>query len=161
MPLLRATRSSQNVQVSEFVVNFSDTMVDAAGVLKDMLAVTAGDVFKAANLPPGAQVVGGEVQVEVAGVGPTAYTVEVGHTTDGLPGTFANSLLGATSLLGAVGTRAALTLTSALVNPGFISAVPNDVYIRLIRSVAVASAGKFTLRVMWVMRGRADEAVPS
>lgn len=159
MAKLVPTRQSQNVQVAEFVANFSDTMVDAAGVLKDMLAVTAGDVFKAINLPKGAQVVGGELQVEILGVGPTAYTVEVGHTTDGLPGTFANSMLGATDVKTAVGTRTALVLTSALVNPGFQSAVPNDVYVRIIRSVAVATAGKFTVRVMFVVRDKGNEVI--
>jgi hypothetical protein len=156
--LLQTTRGSQNVQVAEFVASFNDTMKDTSGALKDMAAVTAGDVFKAINLPPNAEIIGGEVQVEVAGVGPTAYTVEVGRSADGVAFTEA-ALLAATSLLTAAGTRTALTLTDADVNPGFQSAVPNDVYIRLIRSVAVATAGKFVLRVMFVQRGKVNEAV--
>jgi hypothetical protein len=161
MSKLLAARGSQNVQEAEFVASFSDTMVEVGGVLKDMLAITTGDVFKAIQLPPNAEIVGGEVQVEVQGVGPTAYTVEVGTSSDGTAANFSNTLLGATSLLTAIGTRTALVLTSATVNPGLQSANPNDLFIRLIRSVAVATAGKFVLRVMFIQRGKVDEAVPS
>ncbi len=151
-------RGSQNVQVAQYVCSWNDTQTDVNGVLKDMGAVTAGDIFKAIQLPPNAEVIGGELQVEVQGVGPTAFTVEVGTSTTGTD--FANTFLGATSLLTAVGTRTALTLTGAAAFPGLMSAAFNDVYIRLIRSVAVASAGKFTIRVMFITRGKANEAVP-
>jgi hypothetical protein len=171
MAQLIPSRGSQNVQVAEFVCNWNDTMKDSSnlnasnpalsGVLKDMGAITTGDLFKAMNLPPNSEVIGGSLQIDVAGVGPTAYTVEIGHTTDGLVGTFVASLLGVTSLLSAVGTQAVLVLTAAAVNPGFQSATPNDVYIRLIRSVAVATAGKFVIRVMFVLRNKMNEASPS
>lgn len=161
MAKILTTRGSQNVQVAEFVASFSDTMVNADGTLKDMLAVTTGDVFKAINLPPNVEVIGGEMQVEVQGVGPTAYTVEVGTSSDGTAANFAATFLAATSLLTAVGTRTALTLTSATSYPGLMSASPNDIFIRLIRSVAVASAGKFAVRVMFIQRGKIDEAVPA
>lgn len=159
--LLRTTRSSQNVQVAEFVVSVADTMYDVAGTLKTMTAVTTGDVFKAINLPPNVEVIGGEVQVEVQGVGPTAYTVEVGTSSDGSAANFAATFTSTVSLLGAVGARTALTLTGAASYPGLISANPNDIFIRLIRSVAVATAGKFALRVMFIQRGKSDEAVPA
>lgn len=162
MTTLRASRSSQPIQSAEFVVSFSDNMVEVGGVSKDMLSVTAGDVFKAINLPPNAEIIGGEVQVEVQGVGPTAYTVEVGTSSDGTAANFVNGLSGGTvDLKGAIGARTPLVLTAAAVNPGLQSANPNDVFIRLIRSVAAASAGKFVLRVQFVQRGRADEAVPA
>ncbi len=157
MALLQTARGGQNVQVAEFVCAWNDTMKDVNGVLKDMGAITAGDIFKAANLPPNAEVIGGEVQVEVQGVGPTAYTVEVGTSTTGL--NFAATFTGAVDLLGAVGARTALTLTSAVSYPGLLSSVPNDVFVRLIRSVAVATAGKFVVRVMYITRGKLDEAV--
>lgn len=157
--LLQTARGGQNVQVAEFVCAFNDTMKDVAGVLKDMLSVTTGDVFKAVNLPPNVEVIGGEVQVEVQGVGPTAYTVEVGTSSDGSAANFAATFSGAVSLLGAVGARTALTLTSAASYPALMSQVPNDVFIRLIRSVAVATAGKFVVRVMYITRGKLDETV--
>lgn len=150
---LQAARGSQNVQVAELVVDFADTMVDVAGVEKSMSAVTAGDIFKAINLPPNAEVIGGDVQVEVQGVGPTAYTVEVG-THDGA--SFTATYSGAVDLKGAVGARTALTLTAAA-----ITGVLNNIHMRLIRSVAVATAGKFVVRVMFVTRGKVNEAVPS
>lgn len=158
MAKIIAARGSQNVQVAELVVAYNDTMVDVNGVTKDMGAVTAGDIFKAVNLPPNAEVVGGEVQIEIQGVGPTAYTVEIGTSTNGT--TFAATFSGAIDLLGAVGARTALTLTGAAAFPGLMSAAFNDVYMRLIRSVAIASAGKFVLRVMFVTRGKVNEAVP-
>jgi hypothetical protein len=161
MAKILPTRGSQNVQEAEFVCNWNDTMAEVGGVLKDMGAITAGDVFKAVQLPPNVEIIGGEVQVEVQGVGPTAYTVEVGTSSDGTAANFSNTLLGATSLLTAIGTRTALTLTSASVNPGLQSANPNDLFIRLIRSVAVATAGKFVLRVQFIQRGKIDEAVPA
>jgi hypothetical protein len=161
MALLQTGRGSQYVQNMEFVHNWNDTMVEVGGVLKDMGAITAGDVFKAVNLPPNAEIVGGEVQVEVQGVGPTAYTIEVGTSSDGTAANFTNNMLGVTSLLTAIGTIASLVKTAAAVNPGLQSASPNDVFIRLIRSVAVATAGKFVLRVQFVERNRVNEAVPS
>lgn len=147
------TRGSQNVQVAECVISVADTMEDVAGVVQDMTAVTTGQIFKAMNLPPNAEIIGGEVQVEVQGVGPTAYTVQVG-TYDGssFTGTYSSTV----DLLGAVGARTALTLTVAA-----ISGTLNNIYLRLIRSVAVATAGKFVVRVMYVQRGKIDESVPS
>lgn len=155
--LLTQIRGSQPVQVAEFVCAFNDTMRDVNGVLKDMGAVTAGDVFKAISLPPNVEVVGGEVQVEVQGVGPTAYTVEVGTSSDGT--TFAATFSGAVDVKGAVASRTALTLTAAAAYPALMSQVPNDVFIRLIRSVAVASAGKFVVRVQFVTRNKMNEVI--
>lgn len=159
MAKILATRGSQNVQMAEFVHSWNDTMVDVNGATKDMGAVTAGDVFKAIFLPPNVEVVGGEIQVEIQGVGPTAYTMEVG-TLDAAGTTFAATFSGVISLLTAVGTRTALTLTSAVSYPALMSAVPNDIAVRLIRSVAVATAGKFVVRVMFIQRGKINEAVP-
>jgi hypothetical protein len=160
---VRTSRGGQNVQIAEFVASWSDTMADVTGTLKDMTSITTGDVFKACSLPPNVEIVGGDVQIEVQGVGPTAYTLEVGSSTDGTAANFSNQLSGGTTidLKGAVAARTALTLTSATSFPALMSQVPNDIYIRLIRSVAVATAGKFALRVMYIQRGKVDEAVPS
>jgi hypothetical protein len=163
MSTLRASRSSQNVQVAEFVASFSDSMADVTGTTKDMLSVTAGDVFKAIQLPPNVEIIGGNVQIETQGAGPTAYTLEVGTSSDGTAGNFSNKLsnAGTFDLKQVAGTKLDLTYTDTSVNPGLQSANPNDVYIRLIRSVAAATAGKFVLRVMFIQRGKADEAVPA
>ena len=158
MSKLIAARGSQNVQVAELVVAFDDTMVDVNGDEKDMGAVTAGDIFKAINLPPNVEVIGGEVQVEVQGVGPTAYTVEIGTSSDGT--SFAATFTSTVDLKGAVGARTALTLTGSASYPGLMSATYNDIYMRLIRSDAVATAGKFFVRVMFITRGKVNEAVP-
>jgi len=161
MALLQTARGAQYVLESELVINWNDTMVEVGGVTKDMGAVTAGDVFKAVFLPPNSEIVGGEVQVEVAGVGPTAFTIEAGTSSDGTAANFVNNMLGVSDLKAAVGVTYPLVKTAAAVNPGLQSAVPNDVFIRLIRSVAVATAGKAVLRVQYILRGKINEAVPS
>lgn len=79
MSLKQATRGAQPVMSAEFVFSFNDTMKDTAGALKTFGSVfTDAGVFEVINLPQGAVVVGGELIVEEAGVGPTAYTAAVG-----------------------------------------------------------------------------------
>jgi len=160
MAKIFGARGSQNVQVAEFIHAWNDTMVEVGGVLKDMGAITTGDVFKAINMPPNAEVIGGEVQVEILGVGPTNYTMEVGTSSDGTAANFAATFSSTVDLKGAVGARTALTLTGAASYPGLLNAVPNDIFVRLIRSAAVATAGKSVLRVMFITRGKVNEAVP-
>ena len=98
----------------------------------------------------GAVIVGGELIVETQGVGPTAYTVSVGNSSS------ATAYLAATDLKAASGTRTALLLTSALgSNDG------KNVRITIASTVANASAGKFRIRVMYTIDGKANEVNPS
>jgi hypothetical protein len=94
-------------------------MVEVGGVLKDMLAVTAGDVFKAIQLPPNAEIVGGEVQVEVQGVGPRPTRWKSARLRTARQRT-SPTRFGATSLLTAIGTRTALTLTARRSTPASV-----------------------------------------
>lgn len=150
MPLLTKTRTAQRIQAAEFVANFNDTMVDVNGVTKTFGSVF-GDAgtFEVINLPMGAVITGGELIVETQGVGPTAYTVSVGHSDS------ATALLGATSLLASSGTRTALTGLGLACNDG------KNVRIAIASTVANASAGKFRIRVQYTMDGRAEEVVSS
>lgn len=150
MPLLTKTRTAQRIQAAEFVANFNDTMVDVNGVTKTFGSVF-GDAgtFEVINLPLGAVITGGELIVETQGVGPTAYTVSVGHSGS------ATALLGATSLLASSGTRTALTGLGLACNDG------KNVRITIASTVANASAGKFRIRVQYTMDGRAEEVVSS
>lgn len=149
MALKQATRSAQWVKSADFVFSFNDTAKDSvSGALKTFGSVF-GDaiVLDAINLPPGAVVIGGELIVEVAGVGPTVYTVAVG-----VAGTPAG-LLAATSLLAAG--RTALTGLGLLANDG------QNVRITIASTVANATAGKFRLRIEYVQDGAADVTNPS
>jgi hypothetical protein len=133
---------------AEAVFSFNDTMRDINGVLKTF-GSSFGDagVFDIINLPLGAVVVGGELIVETAGVGPTAYTVAIGHSGS------STAFLAATDLktLG----RTALTGLGLAANDG------KNVRITIASTVANATAGKFRIRVNYTTDGRITEVNPN
>jgi hypothetical protein len=156
-----ATRTTQRLQVAEFVFNFNDWAVDAvdgakktfgstpaltADPLESGLTGTVGATltFDAIPLPVGAVMVGGAVIVETAGVGPTAYTITVGTAAS------ATAYLASTSLLAAG--RTALLLTSPLA-----SNAGQNVRIAVNSTVANATAGKVRIRLDYTIDGKADE----
>lgn len=158
MSALKATRGAQRVLTAEFVFDVSTAVADtmpttvgntiggatpaynAAGVA---IGSVGTNVYEVINLPVGAIVVGGEVAVETAVVGPTVSTVSVGDSGS------ATRYLGATSMLAAA--RTALVPTGLVGTGGNIRITVNN-------TVAVATAGKVSVRVSYVVRGRADEA---
>jgi hypothetical protein len=148
MALLRAARTAQSPLVAEFTFNFNDTMVDVAGATKTFGFVQADQgTFEVIPLPPGAIITGGEVIVEVQGVGPTLYTINVGNTGS------ATAFASAVDLKGAVGTRTALTGLgfNAVANAG------GNVRIAIVSTVAAASAGKARVRVEYTVDRRATD----
>lgn len=146
MSVLKATRSAQWPLLSEFTFNFDDTMLDINGVSKSFGSTyTDAIVTQAINLPEGAVIVGGEVVVETAGVGPTAYTVSLGDSSS------ATRYASAVDLKTAA--RTALTLT------GYRTT--ENLRLTIASSVANASAGKATVRVMYTIPNRANEVVPN
>ena len=148
MALKQATRGAQPVMSAEFTFGFDDTMKDVAGVTKTFGAAFAdAGVFDAINLPLGAVVVGGELIVEAAGVGPTAYTVAVGTAAN------ATQYLAATDLK-------ALARTP-LVGLGLASYDGKNVRITIASTVANATAGKFRLRVDYAIESRITEVNPN
>lgn len=150
MALKQATRGAQPVMSAEFTFGFDDTMKDVAGVTKTFGAAFAdAGVFEVINLPQGSVVVGGELIVEAAGVGPTAYTVAVGHSGS------AAAFLAATDLKAVAGTRVALTGLGLQANDG------KNVRVTIASTVANASAGKFRLRVNYTTDGRITEVNPN
>ena len=144
MALLKAARTAQYPLMAEFTFNFDDTAVDSVAGTTKTFGSTFGQnlVLDAIPLPPNATVVGGEIIVETAGVGPTAYTLSVGDSAS------ATRYASAVDLKTAA--RTALTLT------GFRGAGEN---IRLTMNVTVAnaSAGKATVRVLYTVQNRANE----
>lgn len=150
MALKQATRGAQPVMSTEFVFSFDDTMKDVSGVTKTFGAVyTDAGVFEVINLPLGAVVIGGDLIVETQGAGPTAYTAAVG--TSGSAAAF----LAATSLLTSAGTRTALTGLGLGANDG------KNVRVTIASTVANATAGKFRLRLEYVIDGRITEVNPN
>lgn len=146
MAKLIAARSAQWPLLSEFTFNFDDTIVDINGVEKDFGKTEAHDVdANIINLPEGAIIVGGEIVVETAGVGPTVYTASLGDSAS------ATRYASAVDLKTAA--RTALTLT------GFRAS--ENLRLKINSTVANASAGKATVRVMYVLPGRANEVVPN
>ena len=148
MALKKATRSAQKVMSAEFVVNFNDTMVDVNGVTKTFGSVyTDAGTFEVINLPQGAVIIGGDLIVETAGVGPTVYTMSVGNSGS------ATAYLAATNLLASA--RTALTGLGLGSNDG------KNVRVTIASTVANATDGKFRLRVEYVIDGRAEEVNPN
>lgn len=157
MATIKATRTSQPVMAAEFVFNYGDTMLDttATPVLKTFGSVyTDAGTFEVIPLPIGAVVVGGSVIVETQGVGPTAYTLAVGNSSTG------NLFLAASSLLAAAGTSYPLTVCTASGTTNAVALGNNDgknVRITVASTVANASAGKFRVRVLYTIDGRATD----
>ncbi len=106
----------------------------------------AAQIYEIAPLPVGAVVIGGELVVETAVAGPTASTITIGDSGD------ATRYLGSTSLKTAART--------ALVPTGYVGNGEN-IRITVTNTVAVATAGKVAIRVMYVMNGRTNEVIVS
>lgn len=150
MAKISKSRGAQYPLVSEFIANFNDTMADVNGVVKTFGSVF-GDagVFEIINIPEGAVLMGGEVIVETAGVGPTVYTAAIG--VSGTPA----ALLAATDLKAAAGTRVALTGLGMTLVGG------KNVILTIASTAANASAGKFRVRVLYTLDGRVMEVSPN
>jgi hypothetical protein len=133
---LTKQNTAQRVLLSEFTFNFDDTLGDAAGALASL---GAAGVFPIIKLPSDAVIVGGDLTVLTAGATATAWTFSLGDDSG------ATKYLAATSLLSAA--RTALTLTGQPVN-GDLKAT--------IAATGSPSAGRASLRVMFIVPGKAD-----
>ena len=145
MPLIRASRTAQYPLTAEVVLNFDDTFVATNGTTNGTAAGLMTNIdFAALPLPPNAVVVGGEVTVETAFAGPTAATMSVGDASSAARHANAVDLKTAG--------RTALTLT------GYVNAAGDNLQLRFNTTVAVATAGRVSVRVMYVVRGRSNES---
>ena len=158
-----ATRTSQDLQVAEFVFAFNEWVIDAVDGVKKTFGSTAanstdplesgltagtGVVFDAVPMPTGAVIVGGELIVETAFVG-----IGAGATLSlGIAGTPA-ALLSAVDLDAATaGSRTALTLTAPMLSNG-----GQNLRLTTAGLTATATAGKARIRVMYTIDGKADD----
>ena len=135
-----ATRAAQLVQLAEFTFSIGDTMVNTAGAA-DAFASVAAHIFDVINLPVGAVVVGGEVVTDTLFTGATAYNVTVGDSAS------AARYLGTTDKLTAART--------ALVPTGYLG-LGENIRLTVTPTVGAATAGKMTVRVQFVLTGKAD-----
>jgi hypothetical protein len=149
MAKLLKSRYSQDVQSIEFAASFNDTAKDSVTGATKTFGSNFNDVivFDAIKLPANARVVGGDLLVETAGVGPTTYTVSVGTAGS------ATAFLAATSLLSAARTALGLTTPRA--------AAGSNIRIAINSTVANATAGKFRITVLFVIDDRGGEVTGS
>ena len=165
MSKLLATRTAQYPLFQEFVFNWNNWSIDSADGAKKTYGSTAALstdpnesaltgaagatlTFDALPMPPGAVIVGGEVIVETAYVGPTAATLSLG-----IAGSL-TSLANAVSVLAAG--RTALTLAAPLAeNAG------QNLRATLAYTVANATAGKVRVRIQYTIDGRSNEVQAS
>lgn len=144
MALLKASRTAQWPLMAEFTFNFDDTAVDTVAGTTKTFGSTFGQslVFDAIPLPPNANVIGGEIIVETAYATSTAATISVGDSAS------ATRYANAVDLKTAA--RTALTLT------GFRGAGEN-IRLAVNATVANATAGKATVRVLYTVQNRSNE----
>jgi hypothetical protein len=142
MAKISKTRAAQYPLVQEYVFNFADSVVDVNGVTKSFAAQADDPVFPMFDMPQGAVVLGGDVLVEEAYVGPTAATLSVGPA--GSATKYANAVDVKTAA------RTALTIPAAGVSG-------EEILGTLAMTVADATAGKVRVRIMYTIDGRGQE----
>lgn len=140
MAKLKFTRSAQYTLQTEFIFNLTDTMVDTSGNTTAFKA-TAG-VFDVIKLPPNAVVVGGDMTVETVSNESGTATIKIGDSSTD------NRYLAATTIKTAA--RTALTLTG-------YRGTGQDIRITLANQNGDATAGKVSVRVAYIVSGRANE----
>lgn len=148
MATLRATRGAQYPLMAEFTFDMAaaDAMANTSGAVTAFSA-GAGTVYDAIKLPNGATLVGGEVVVETAsndGTIATTATIAVGDSGN------ATRYLTATNIKTAGRTP--------LVPTGY-RGTGEDLRITLANASGNATTGKVTIRALFTIQGRSNEAV--
>lgn len=123
----------QSAQIAFTFTELGAAVVAAGGAIQEVF-----------GLPPNARVVGGEVVVDTAWVGPTAATLDIGDGAD--PNRYTSSAVNLKTL-----GRTALTLT------GFKYAEADTIDFDPVLTVAAATAGNAYVRVEYVVEGAAHE----
>lgn len=145
MAKLKASRNVQFPLHQEFTFNIADTMKDSTGV-EFAFSVVGSKAYDVINLPSGAVVTGGELVVETVSNDATTATVSVGDSAS------AARYLGATNIKAAART--------ALVPTGY-RGLGENLRITVANGTGGATTGKVTVRVQYVIPGRAHEVQPS
>lgn len=148
MATLQKTPAAQTLLVADFTFSMltadSDAMLNTAGNLTAFNKITsAGDTtYDVMTLPYGSEVVGGNVNVITAVVGPTASTLSVGDSAN------ATRYANAVNIKSAAQT--ALTITGYITQGEGIRLTVNN-------TVAAGTAGKVEVNVTFKVPGRATD----
>jgi len=147
MSALKANRSAQYQLAASFTYDISagDTLANTSGVVQTFAATGAGP-FDAIKLPKGARVVGGQLTVVTVGNDSGVQTLAIGDSGS------ATRYLGATSIKSAART--------ALVPTGY-TGTGEDIRFTLVNTNGDATTGKVVVDVLFVIDGKANEAVPN
>lgn len=141
MSLVKKARQVQYTLQAEFIINVgTDSVVDVNGVTKNFK--DAAPVFNAIGLPPNAVVLGGDVTVEAVSDDSGTATIAVGDSAS------ASRYLSATTIKSLART--------ALVPTGY-RGVGEDIQITLANAGGNATVGKVSIRVAYIITGRANE----
>lgn len=163
MASLKASRGAQWLLQAEFIFDMStpinDSMPTVIGnviggvpaaynaAVQPLSGLYGGlaQIYELINLPPNATVVGGEVSVDVAVVGPSASTLSLGDLNSGARyGSAINLQVAGRTPLVLTGYRGSgENIRGSVTNTG-----------------AAATAGKVTVRVQYTMQGRMNEVQP-
>ena len=179
MAVKNRTRGAQYPLVAEYVFNYNDGQAylsalagasvesnpkanvtdfgsgaQPTGMLSGVTYVAGGggttNYFEVLTLPIGAQVIGGDVQVEVAYVGPATATVQFGDSVTGAE--YSGAIDAKTAA------RTALTIPVELTGTAPIHAAAGlDLRMALVLGAGNASAGRVRVRVMYTIDGRINE----
>jgi hypothetical protein len=145
MPLLTPARSAQYPLMAEITFNFNDSFVDTNNNVTPLSAFDANArVFDIIPLPPGATVIGGELIVDTLFAGGTLQTLSLGDS--------ASATRYASGVTLKTAGRTALTLTGFVGNGENIRASYTN-------TVAAATAGKVTVRILYTLANRSQEVV--
>lgn len=144
MPLLKASRGAQYPLLASFTFNIADTMATTAGVTQAFS--TAAGIYDVINLPDNALILDGDVVVETASNDTGTATIAVGDSAS------AARYLAATSIKTAG--RTALGITG-------YRGLGEQIRITLANANGNATAGKVTVRVLYTLPNRINEAQPN
>lgn len=142
MATLKKNRVLQYALHAEFVLNLTDLMAATDGVTRAFGASGAAALFDVIALPPNAVVTSGDITVETASNDSGTATVAVGDSVTN------NRYLSATSIKS--------TGRTPLVPTGFRGA-GEDIRLTFANQNGDATAGKLTIRVSYIVTGRANE----
>lgn len=179
MSVNKRTRGAQYPLVAEYVFNYNDGQANLSalngasvdqnykanvtdfgsgvqpdGMLSGVTYVTGGggktSYFEVLALPVGAQVIGGDIHVENAYVGPATATVQIGDAVTGA------LYSGAVDIKTAARTALTLPLENTDATPGG-AFTGLDMRMALVLGAGNATSGRVRVRVMYTIDGRINE----
>jgi hypothetical protein len=185
MAVIRRTRGAQYPLVAEYVFNYNDGQaylsalagasveynlksnvtdfgsgVQPTGLMSGIsyVANTGGQTyyFEVVTLPINSQIIGGDVQVEVAYAGPATATLSLGDSSNGT--LYASAVNIKTVGRTALTIPAELTSYAANSNVGADAAAGLDVRATLALGAGAATTGRVRVRLLYTIDGRMNES---